>query len=110
MNEPSTHVFELRIGADHPALPGHFPGRPIVPGVVLLESVLIGAQRWLERSMRVKSLQQSKFMQPLLPEQAATVSLALQGEELRFEIVRDEARLAQGVFKLGPAENAGSVE
>ena len=22
---------------DHPALPGHFPGRPIVPGVMLLD-------------------------------------------------------------------------
>ncbi len=110
MNEPATHVFELRVGADHPALPGHFPGRPIVPGVVLLDRVLSAAEQWLMRPLSVRSLQQSKFTHPLLPEQAATVSLALQRDELKFEIVRDEARLAQGVFKLAPAKLEGSSE
>src|SRR3546814_2617840 len=28
------------IAADHPSLPGHFPGRPLVPGVVVLDRVL----------------------------------------------------------------------
>lgn len=31
------------VPADHPALPGHFPGRPIVPGVVLLDAVFAAA-------------------------------------------------------------------
>lgn len=110
MSESATHVFELRFGADHPALPGHFPGRPIVPGVVLLDSVLGAAERWLARPLQVKSLQQSKFTQPLLPQQTATIALTLHADELKFEIVRDEVRLAQGVFKLAAANREGSAE
>ena len=33
-------VAEFRIRADEPAVDGHFPGNPIVPGAVLLREVL----------------------------------------------------------------------
>ena len=42
--------FTWVVPADHPALSGHFPGRPIVPGVVLVDRALLFAEGLLGRS------------------------------------------------------------
>jgi len=89
----------LRVGADHPALPGHFPGAPLAPGVVLLERVLQSAEQWLGRPLTLKSLSQAKFTAPLLPECNAVLRLQLRGSELRFTITADTT-IAQGVLQL----------
>lgn len=90
----------LRIAADHPALPGHFPGAPVVPGVVILDHVLAAAERAQGHALAVRALAQAKFLAPLLPEQEATIELDRDGEALRFRVVRDGALLAQGAFTL----------
>lgn len=96
----TTHEFPLRIDAAHPSLPGHFPGHPIVPGVVLLDRVIGAAEACLTYSIRVASLQQAKFTSALLPEQDASILLTFGDGELRFEILRSAERIAQGTFKL----------
>ena len=99
-------VSILRIDAGHPSLPGHFPGRPIVPGVLLLDQVISRAEQWLGYRLSVGTLAQAKFTQPLLPNQEATLCLTYTEPELKFEIVKDSDRIAQGSFKLrrGPSE------
>ena len=41
--------FLWTVPADHPAFPGHFPGRPIVSGVVLLDQAIRFAEILLGR-------------------------------------------------------------
>ena len=94
------HATVLRIAANHPSLPGHFPGQPIVPGVVLLDCVLQEAERWLQRPVRVLALTNAKFTAPLLPDQSAELQLKLDAGELRFTVSRDGAALAQGLFRV----------
>lgn len=62
------------IAADHPALPGHFPGRPIVPGVVVLDRVLEAIES-THGPLGALRLPQVKFLRPLLPGQAAQVMI-----------------------------------
>lgn len=95
-----SHTTSIRITADHPSLPGHFPGRPLVPGVVLLDCILAAAERWLQCPIRPASLPNAKFTAPLLPEQEAQLQLKLEGDELRFSLSRDGAPIAQGLFRL----------
>lgn len=89
------------IGPDHPALPGHFPGNPVVPGVVLLDRV-IDAIEAAHGPLGALRLPQVKFLRPLLPGQAARVVLEplpagdAAPARWRFRIERDGEALASG--------------
>lgn len=95
-----THTASVRIPSSHPCLAGHFPGRPIVPAVVLLDCVLGEAERWLGAAPAATGLAQAKFTAPLLPEQTAQLQLTLHGSELRFSVTRDADSVARGTFTL----------
>jgi len=100
-------IFErtLCIAAAHPAFPGHFPGDPLVPGVVLLEQVALAVRAW--RGQRLARVLEAKFMAPLLPAQVAMLRLSAAdqskpGSRIRFEIQRGDNLLARGVVEAAP--------
>jgi hypothetical protein len=65
---------ELVVAADHPALPGHFPGSPVAPGALLLaqlDSVL------RERGLRVVGCTRVKFVMPVLPDVRYALDIAI---------------------------------
>ncbi|MGB1581150.1 MAG: hypothetical protein ACPHER_06555 [Nevskiales bacterium] len=84
------------IAADHPSLPGHFPGRPVVPGVVILDCVREALQSRYPQH-RLAGLPAVKFLAPLLPEQGFIIQLSGEAPRLRFVVQRDSGEtLAQG--------------
>jgi 3-hydroxymyristoyl/3-hydroxydecanoyl-(acyl carrier protein) dehydratase len=90
----------LLISASHPALPGHFAGNPVVPGVVLLDRVAVAVERW--RGQRIVGLPQVKFMRALRPGEAAELVLSDDGKSIRFSILHNDAAIANGVIEAGP--------
>jgi uncharacterized membrane protein/3-hydroxymyristoyl/3-hydroxydecanoyl-(acyl carrier protein) dehydratase len=90
----------MDVPAEHPAFAGHFPGRPVLPGVVLLEQVIGAAEKLLGHAMRNAEMPWVKFQAPLLPGERVSIKLRLAGELLHFEVRRGAARIAQGVFRV----------
>ena len=69
--------LHLAIPADHPAFAGHFPGRPIVPGVVLLDHAILFAEQWLGQSDLNWQVGNAKFFSPVGPDEVLSFTLQL---------------------------------
>ncbi|SEM39686.1 FabA-like domain-containing protein [Pseudoxanthomonas sp. GM95] len=88
--------MEFAVPHDHPALPGHFPGRPIVPGVVVLDHVLEAVEATCGPLRGGLRLPQVKFVQPLLPGERARIELNGDAPRWRFKVLRGDILLASG--------------
>jgi 3-hydroxyacyl-[acyl-carrier-protein] dehydratase len=103
MSTPLRQRVPLQVEADHPSLAGHFPGRPVVPGVLLLDHVLDAVEAWLDAPLpQPLRLPQVKFVQPLLPGEPACIELEREAGRVRFRVLRDEALVASGELALSP--------
>lgn len=99
--EPTTVCF----AAGHPAFAGHFPGRPMVPGVLLLDAALHAAT---EARMSVGNGQghalrcqitSAKFLSPVLPGETVTISCTpTPAGHTRFDISGGGRQVATGTF------------
>jgi acyl-CoA synthetase (AMP-forming)/AMP-acid ligase II len=79
---PSSIAMRLAVPIDHPALPGHFPGHAIVPGVLLLDQVIERLRAKLHRA--AIRLQRVKFASALLPGEIAQVDCDVDGLVVSF--------------------------
>ena len=74
---------------DLPVFAGHFPGAPIVPGVFLIESVRVAAERSCRASLRIAAVVDAKFLAPVLPDAEIVLAgtIVPDGDALRCDSV-----------------------
>jgi 3-hydroxymyristoyl/3-hydroxydecanoyl-(acyl carrier protein) dehydratase len=61
------------IPADHPSLPGHFPGKPVIAGAILLDRAIEIAELSIGRQISRVIL--AKFPAPLLPDMPCLINI-----------------------------------
>jgi 3-hydroxyacyl-[acyl-carrier-protein] dehydratase len=95
---------ETEFPKDDPIFVGHFPGDPIVPGVILTEALAqtagIAAHQANQRFL-LSAIRQMKFFRVVRPEEKITLRarrIAMVGELLQFEV---EALIGNKTVALG---------
>lgn len=95
--EPGKRIVAIKnVSANEPYFPGHFPGRPIMPGVLILEAMAQAAGILVFRTLGTKpdeksvyyyaGIDNARFKKPVLP-----------GDRLEIEVSIDASK--RGVWK-----------
>jgi 3-hydroxyacyl-[acyl-carrier-protein] dehydratase len=105
--EPGKRILALKnVSANEPYFPGHFPHRPVMPGVLILEAMAQAAGilvfRTLDRKPDDKSvyyyagIDNARFKRPVEP-----------GDQLRIEVLILGSK--RGIWKFGCTARVGEV-
>jgi predicted LPLAT superfamily acyltransferase/3-hydroxymyristoyl/3-hydroxydecanoyl-(acyl carrier protein) dehydratase len=95
----------LKIDAGHPALAGHFPGAPVLPGVVLLDETVRALEQASGAAASRWTIGTAKFLKPVRPGETLTLEYEpLPNGSIRFAVSSAGRAVANGVLR--PAETA----
>ena len=105
--EPGKRILALKnVSANEPYFPGHFPRRPVMPGVLILESMAQAAGILVFRTLGSRpddksvyyyaGIDNARFKRPVEP-----------GDQLRIEVVILGSK--RGIWKFGCSARVGDV-
>jgi 3-hydroxyacyl-[acyl-carrier-protein] dehydratase len=105
--EPGKRILALKnVSANEPYFPGHFPHRPVMPGVLILEAMAQAAGILVFRTLGTKpddksvyyyaGIDNARFKRPVEP-----------GDQLRVEVLILGSK--RGIWKFGCAARVGDT-
>ncbi|MDR1195076.1 MAG: hypothetical protein LBL00_01195 [Endomicrobium sp.] len=110
VKEDITNSFEGRDGdnfifdikKDFTAFKGHFPGRPLLPGIVQIEIALFCAKKILnDDTIKLKEVIKVKFIKPVLPQTRLFVNAQAAGNKFKILIKDKNETYSQIHFTAG---------
>lgn len=88
---------------DHPAFAGHFPGAPILPGVILLDTALHAITAATGIALDICEISSVKFLSPANPGDELVIQHVISTSgTIRFDIVAGMRKIASGSIVPGP--------
>ncbi len=91
------HATHWTVPLDHPAFAGHFPGTPILPGVVLLDTALHAIAQASGIALTHCEISAVKFLSPAHPGDALVIQHEISASgTIRFDIVAGMRKIASG--------------
>jgi 3-hydroxyacyl-[acyl-carrier-protein] dehydratase len=75
---PGQITSTLKIDAAHAVFEGHFPGSPVLPGVVQLEMVKAILSKALGKTFALKEMSTCKFLEVLNPAETPELTIHVQ--------------------------------
>jgi len=104
------NVIPWTVPKDHPAFSGHFPGNPILPGVVLLDVTLHAIATATGISLDVYLINSVKFLSPALPNDALLIEYRLlDNGTIHFDIVCGPRKIANGRIMIRSPQNTLAI-
>ena len=79
-NAEGATVVEFKFDPEDPTFAGHFPGRPILPGIFQLELARVAAELALGCSLSVREIRKAKFQRSIFPGEIVRLELKVTTE------------------------------
>ncbi|HLZ86968.1 MAG TPA: hypothetical protein VKQ52_07010 [Puia sp.] len=67
----------LYLTVDHPLYQGHFPARPVVPGVCMLQMIKELTELATGRALQLSTARTMKFLLPIVPADTPTLQVGI---------------------------------
>lgn len=74
-------IFSVRINSEHSIFEGHFPGKPVTPGVVQMEMVKELSGKAVGKDLEMVSMANCKFLAFMDPNEAPELDIVIKTTE-----------------------------